>query len=173
MGARLLKRECGRRREILACSSGSYYPSVPAAGLGRWRGVRVLGEAEEWPGGRAPRGGSSSPASDFSLDFCSQRSRPAPTANTHRSTLGWILVSNWGQDPGSGLEERQVWPWQGLECQKQAGLLCGLYLGKPRCPPRSELSLATLGMKGHPELGNGAQEGNSRGSREGTRDSVR
>lgn len=71
-------------------------------------------------GGRAPRGGLGVLASTFLLDFCSPALPPTPhLANTHRSTLGWILVSNWGQDPGSRLEERQVWPWQELVSSRQ------------------------------------------------------
>lgn len=160
VGARRLKRACLRRRKFQACSSGSYDPSVLAAGLGRW-GRQVFWETSRsgrgWPSATG-RSWESSPRLFSWISALSAPAHPYP-ANTHRSTLGWILVSDWGQDPGSGLEEWQVWPWQGAECQKQTGLLCDFYLGNPDAHPGSEPSLATLGMKGHPELGNGGQEG--------------
>lgn len=65
------------------------------------------------------------------------------------TALGWILGSDWSQP-----EELQVWPWQGVECQKQEGPFRGLHLGSPAAQSVCEPSLTTLGVKGHPELGN-------------------
>lgn len=160
VGARRLKRACLRRRKFQACSSGSYGPSVLAAGLGR-RGRQVFWERSRSGRGWPSATGRSWESSSRLLSWISALSAPAHPhpANTHRSTLGWILVSSWGQAPESGLEEWQVWPRQGAECQKQAELLCGLYLGNADAHPGSEPSLATLGMKGRPELGNRGQEG--------------
>lgn len=47
-----------------------------------------------------------------------------------------------------------MWLWQGTKCQKLTGPLCGLQLGSLDAHPGCELSLATLGVKGHPKLGN-------------------
>ena len=128
-----LRRACLRRRKFQACSSGSYDPSVLAAGLGRegrqgsWERPR---SGRRWPSAA----GKSWESSPLLFSWISALSPPAcphpqhtnthtpqhthtththtypPPTHTHTcTTLGWILVSDWGQDPGSGLGEWQVW----------------------------------------------------------------